>query len=313
MLEAEYRLAKQYFSDIQSIDLTKLTIDKYRQSLDPLDNYCFPDQDVSIKQKAITARDWIKVKTYFINMDSPSDSVLFFFPGNSFITRLFKPNFNYACHIAKQANIKCVYVDFRLCPENTISKCFDDCYDVVKELYQKDEYQLTGHKFILSGISSGARISASISATVAKTKDFNIDQLILLNGSYNFDFKGKEYEEFEKKDPILSKPAANLAKSFMNIDLQLDDPYISPSFIKLDSNFPNTYILVAEYDGVRGQSEGFYQKLNENNNPVTKILLKNQSHNTQFFRGVYQMSNASDKVFVDILKGKYQLRRSYTI
>ncbi len=82
----------------------------------------------------------------------------------------------------------------------------------------------------------------------------------------------------------------------------LCNPLINPSFEKDLTDLPKTTMLVSEYDGIRSESEIYYQCLIKAGNQVEKIILPGQTHNTLILRKVMCDGRDPAEVVAEVIK-----------
>ena len=83
---------------------------------------------------------------------------------------------------------------------------------------------------------------------------------------------------------------------------ELADPFYSPLFEKDLTNLPTTTFIIGEYDGLRSDSEAYYQHVKANNQRTERILLQGQTHNTILLRSIMTDGPDPAKVIADIIK-----------
>lgn len=266
-----------------------LEIDSMREGAKLFMQYAGPAADVVYEERFVPARDdhQIPIRIYNPQADA-SKPVFIMYPGCGFILDLFESNAIAASRIAKYADIKVIIVNFRLCPEVTMPVPVYDAYDATKYIAtHSDEFTIDPNNIFIGGVSSGAHATANIASMSRYDDELTIKRQILVNGCYDLTQSHHEYDAYEAEDKICQRGPV--------MDFMLDHyglskadyakaPY-SPLFEEDVSQMPNTTFLIAEYDGVRNDSEAYYQHLKSQNQNVEYILLPGQTHNTIIMRG----------------------------
>ena len=65
---------------------------------------------------------------------------------------------------------------------------------------------------------------------------------------------------------------------------EFSKPIFSPYYEKDFSGLPPTTFIIGEYDGIRSDSEAYYEKVKQAGNKVDRILLPGQTHNVMVMR-----------------------------
>ncbi len=171
-------------------------------------------------------------------------------------------------------------VDYDLSPEVKFPVAANECYDVVKHVYEHaDEYGIDKNRITVAGDSAGGNLSAVISLKDRDEGTHYIHQEILLYpavtfGRYAADGYAWDIKEYEisKKDEKAIKGSLMLGRPTdlegnMEADAYLGDianaasPYASPMMAKDFTGLPKTIVITAEYDGLRLQGEFYGSQL----------------------------------------------------
>lgn len=267
---------------------------------------------VSFKDDTIAVRDGHRIRIRILESSQVThpSPVLFFYPGNGYVTRIFESNAIAASRIAKFSGIKVVVVDFRLTPEYPLPTSIEDAYDVTKFVIEHAaHYGIDPTQVFLSGISSGAHCAAVVSQMIRNNNDpIPILNQILINGLYDLTAKPSSHREFENEERMLTPEVTDLLARIWReggMDpTKLDTPLYSPIRETHFKGLPPTTIVVGEYDGIRSQSEAYYQRLLDAEHPVKKIVLSGQTHNTMLLREAMHEGEDPAKVVSDIVRNQ---------
>ena len=131
---------------------------------------------------------------------------------------------------------------------------------------------------------------------------------MLLNGCYDLTCSTHDYDDYEKEEKMLTRELYHYIASFWGVPKnQLADPRFSPYFEKEFDHLPSTSILVGEYDGLRNDSEAYYQKLKQHHINVERIVLPGQTHNTAVLRKVLSDGDDPAEVIANVIR-RYENR-----
>jgi acetyl esterase len=272
------------------------TLAEFREMTSLFAEFTGPAADVPSKDITIPARDGylLKARIYNFHLDDKKP-VFVMYPGCGFVLDLFEPNAIAASRIAKYADVKVIIVQFRLCPEVKMPIPIYDAYDALKYISKHPkEFNINPSKIIIGGFSSGAHAATNISSMARFDNELSISHQILLGGAYDLTMSCTDYAEYEKEDKICQRkgPVEFLFIQYGISKEQFSQALFSPLFEKDVSHFPPTTLLIGEYDGVRSDTEAYYQRLKTQNNNVEKFVLPGQTHNHIIMRGA--MSDGED-------------------
>ena len=271
--------------------LSELTLEEWRCNTEAFFNnsdFTGEAANIPFQDSSIVVRDGYRVPIRIYNSDIKEiKSVLIFYPGCAYILDSFEVNAIAASRIAYHAGIKVIIVNHRLGPEHLMPGSTQDSYDVTKYIAtHAKEFGVAPKKIFVGGISSGGHCAAAISNLARKDKSFSIHHQILLN-MWLVDpaMRLKEFLPYEQEDKMANREALDFFIVQHKLTEQdLHNPLINPSLEKDLSGLPNATILVAEYDGIRSDSEIYHQCLVKAGNNVEKIVLPGQTHNTLILR-----------------------------
>lgn len=263
---------------------------------------------VSHKDLKVPARDGFSIPIRLFNNQLPSGTpVLIFYPGGGYVLDLVETNSIACSRISLEASIKVALVNYRLAPENPLPQSIYDGYDATHYISaHADHFGIDANKIFIGGICSGANCAAAISGLAGKEGKLKIFHQILLNGSYDLTASNQDFKQYEQEDKILNRQFTHfIINEYFGIPPdEYQNPLVSPYYETDLIDYPPTTILVAEYDGLRSDSEVYYRKLAEAGIPVEKIVLPGQTHNTMLLR--QEMSDGPDpaKVIADVINSK---------
>ncbi len=170
-----------------------------------------------------------------------------------------------------------------------------------------DEFQLDSEKFSIGGLSAGAHCAAVISYLSQQDEQIHIDHQILLNGAYDALLDKRDYAEYEAHDLMVSREGVNHIYKLWGMSReQLRLPRYSPYYIEDVSKLPRTTLLISEFDGMRSDSEAYFQKLQKGGRQVSRRLLLGECHLTMLLRDAIAEGDDPAKIIAEVLNNKKQ-------
>ncbi len=294
-----FKLLEAKAAAVPQKPLEQQSIAEFRAGADMFFEFAGKPADVKFENHSVPARDGYAIPMRIYNADLGRSPVLMMYPGCGYVFDLFETNAIACSRIAKEAGIKVILVNFRLAPEYPLPTAIYDGYDATQYIVtQAAQFQIEANKLFIGGISSGAHCAAVITNLARQDKQLTIQRQILINGYFDLTQSNHDYDEYEKEDKIFVRTAIMdfIFKQWgikaENFKSPLFSPYYEPDLTHL----PPTTIIVGEYDGLRNDSESYYQKLKAAGNAVTKIVLPGQTHNTMVMRSV--LSDGEDPAHV---------------
>jgi len=282
-----FKLLAARQADAPIVALSQKSIQEFRAGVEFFSEFTGVAANIPVQEASILTRDGVQLPIRIYNHQLPEETpVLFFYPGNGYAVDLFEINAIAASRIAQYAAAKVIVVNSRLSPEFLLPLPILDAYDAtLYVVLNADLFHIDPDKIVVGGICSGAHCAAVISHMACREKDFKIQHQILLNGYYDLSHTCLDYASYEQEDKMLTREVlAYLSEKSGVTAASAQTPLLSPYFETELTGLPVTTIIIAEYDGVRGDSEAYYQKLLAANIPVNRILLKGQTHNTLLLR-----------------------------
>lgn len=180
--------------------------------------------------------------------------------------------------IAKNIAIKIISVDYSLAPEAPFPKALNECYEVIKYVY--DNYaslNIDRDNIFVGGHSAGGNLAAAISILSNRKKDFKIKSLIL---DYPpLDIATDSYLKKQLKEAIPNEVSRIFNQAYCTLD-ERRNPLVSPLLASDEDlkNFPKTLIITAGLDSLCDEGEKFYKRLKALNIDVTYKNFPNSVH-----------------------------------
>lgn len=166
-----------------------------------------------------------------------------------------------------------ISVGYSLAPEAKFPRALYECYDAVKFAYEISRRNNIG-KICVMGDSAGANLANACSMYDGDIKNNYIGMQILLYPSINIGKICCEcynwcIDRYNCKDSDIQKEAIYdvaifddlMKKAYLNNDVDLYNPYVTPILRNDLSKMPQTVLITAEYDYLRLESEYYAKRL----------------------------------------------------
>lgn len=207
---------------------------------------------------------------------------------------------NQCRYIAELADAVVFNVDYSLAPEHPYPAGLNDCYAVAKHVADHAEfYGIDRDRVTIGGASAGANLAAAVTLRNrnAGAAGFPIARQILLYpvvalghvserffhwraDAYEIDDPDRRFIELRMKLGRPGDPDNEFMRSLYAGDSPsaMEDPYINPILETDFTGFPDTRIIVGEFDGLRQQGEFYGSLLYRAGVDVKVIRYKGCSH-----------------------------------
>ena len=209
--------------------------------------------------------------------------VLVFFHGGGWVTGNIESYTKVCANMANQTGHTVVSVDYRLAPENPFPAGPEDCYQVVKEVFEElDSFHCKSEDVILIGDSAGGNLAAVVSL-MARDRDICIPgkQILIYPATYHDHSDSSPFQSVHQngKDYILtSQQVQDYLDLYVPNEKDRLCPYSAPLLAEDLSNQPNTLIITAEFDPLRDEGEAYGERLKEFDNYVEIYRMKDALH-----------------------------------
>lgn len=186
-----------------------------------------------------------------------------------------------ACKLIAELGDAVVFnVEYNLAPEVKFPENLNECYKAVTHVYQHaDEYGIDKNRISVAGDSAGANLCAAMCLKDRDENNHYITQDFLIypavtfgrNAAQGYNWSEDVYEaapehaHIIKESLIFGKPIdleGNMeAECYFEKLTDATHPYASPMMASDFSGLPKTFIMTAEYDGLRQQGEFYGSQL----------------------------------------------------
>ena len=203
--------------------------------------------------------------------------------------------------MAAKAHCRVIMLMPRLAPEYKAPIPLQDTCAAVKYIFRHgaDQFNIDINNIALGGDSAGANLAlgAALQLKDAKGEDSlsaPIKSLQLISGTYDLSLTLENNFIAEEAEDLFSADMFQyMISHYLEPSSNRKDPMHSPYFADL-TGLPPTDLLVAEYDGVRHQTEKLQEKLQTADVITTKQVLEGQIHSYLTLRGEGAMNEGID-------------------
>lgn len=237
--------------------------------------------------------DGVKVRVYTPGNNTNNRKCMIFIHGGGFFGGDLDVVENPCKAIADKANTVVISVDYRLAPENPFPSGLDDCFKVVKYVYNNShEFNIDKEKITIAGDSAGGNIAA---VCALRDRDLNmkiikytalIYPVVTLSNEENEYYKWNidEYKISEDKE-ILERVIKSLKGTieivntlYLQENISSDNFEVSPLLIDNLRGLGKTLVVTAEYDFLRIQGEEYAKRLCNDGIEIRTIRYKGMDH-----------------------------------
>jgi acetyl esterase len=279
------------------IDWDDLTIDKYREMCGRYQMFSLPlKKNIKAQEYEIPVANNVKIPVKIFDVagnEAKTKPGLIYIPGGGFITYL-------GCHdsacgiMAETADCRVIMIEPRLAPEYKAPIPVQDTCAAVKYIIDHtDQFLLDPERIALGGDSAGANLAlcaalnfrdAKIQQDKALHVSHSIKQLILISGTYDLSMSKKDgtWDNIEAEDLFTPKLFDYMFDNYLG-NMPRDDLSVSPYFRNL-VDLPPVTLLVAEFDGVRHQTEALAKKFENEGVSIKKNVIVGQTHSYLLLR-----------------------------
>jgi len=174
-------------------------------------------------------------------------------------------------------NVHCTVIslDYGLAPEHKFPKPVEECYQVIKWIYENaKELKIVPEKIAIGGDSAGGTLSAVISRLSKEKGEFPIVHQTLINAMYDMLGQTKPASRIENaKGYRLTTEAIEgfFANLYLNNRGEAANPLASPLLAENFEGLPPALIITSEYDPLRDEGEHYAKRLSQ---AGVKVCLK---------------------------------------
>ncbi|WP_297633672.1 alpha/beta hydrolase [uncultured Clostridium sp.] len=263
------------------------------------------EENIQIINKEVEAKDGYKIPIRIYKLEKTRDNadILYYIHGGGFFAGSPDVVEELVKLIVEKSDMIAVSVDYRLCPENPYPTGHEDCYTVLKWIYENAE-MLKGDKnnIFVAGDSAGGNLTQYCTT---RDKEDGLDMVkgqLLLYPTVNManiedEFFKWSIDEFQFTPKIevgmkmslqsFGELTEMLGKTLGTEDI--NNKYLSPYGMELEG-MPPTFITVGEHDYLKLECLAYGKKLKKANVKVKTVLYKGLGHAYGDNVGVYPQS-----------------------
>lgn len=232
-------------------------------------------KDVKVQKQLIKTFDNKKIPIYIYEpVNTKTDKVLLYLHGGAFVFKGNPKHFNLCQRYSKEADLKVVYVDYRLAPKYQYPVTINDCFSAYKWILENSKsLGIDKNKIIIGGDSAGGCLTVDVTLKAIRE---NLPKPCFNMLIYPVVDKTMSSESMTK---YLDTPVWNAALTKKAWQVYLGNKeYISPLEEKDLSILPPTYIETAEFDCLHDEALTYAKRLEEANVPVETNETKQTVH-----------------------------------
>ena len=213
-----------------------------------------------------------KIKAKLYSPKTPTDNLVIFYHGGGFCYPAGKYHYNLAKKICLSANVKVLFVNYRLAPKYSFPTPIEDSFCA----YNWALNNLKSKKIVLMGDSAGGNLCVGvINKAFEKNLKLPIAQM-LLYPALCYDPNLPSMQTYTDVPMCSIKDLQKYQKLYLK-NTSLKDILVSPIYSNPEI-MPTTYIETAEFDCLKDGALLFAQKLQSANKSVTVVNTSGTIH-----------------------------------
>ena len=182
-----------------------------------------PSADPTVSLSMLLAGD---MQIYTLNGPAEPDAmVIWYFPGGAYIDQPAESHWRFLNQLAEDTGAMIVVPIYPKLPSNDASDAYAALTEAYKELSGSNRGDL-----VFMGDSAGGGMALSFAMQLRDAGMDGPDKLILLSPWVDVTMEGADYDEYEKRDPILNRERLRQLGLLWADDLDPADPVVSPLY-----------------------------------------------------------------------------------
>lgn len=180
-----------------------------------------------------------------------------------------------------------ISIEYGLCPPHKFPDPENECYEVVRWVYQNaKELRIDPNKICVAGDSAGGTLAAVISHLSRDRKEFPLVYQVLVYGCFDWNNMGKRKSRIENGEGYRLTSYSHEWHNFHHLKDRSEglDPMCSPLLSKNFNDLPPALIITAEYDLLRDESIDYAKALTDAGVPVYLKNYEGAIHGFMAFR-----------------------------
>jgi acetyl esterase len=284
--------------------ISQISLEDYRKKAEILLQFAMPAEDIEYRDDILIGPDDNKITLRIYNgSDETFKPTMIFFPGGGFIVDLTELHHSPCSIMAKKSGYQVIMVTTQLAPEYAYPAGVNAAYFATKYLYENaDKFFIDRSRFIVAGDSSGSNFASLVVNKARHDPLISIYHQILISPDVDLTRSIKTHVEFEKYDAILTQEVVAYIYDHYMPDKECRKlPQVSPYWEEDLSGLPPTTIILSEYDGIRSDGEGYYEKLLKFGVQVKIIVVKGVTHHAMILRKIFYDGEDPANITAEIL------------
>ncbi|MBU5484261.1 alpha/beta hydrolase [Clostridium sp. MSJ-11] len=304
-MKMQMTLMKFMPKKLLKMDTSPKSIGKLRKMFGGIKSSPIVEKKIDIIHETVEAADGYKVPVRIYKSETAKENspILYYIHGGGFFGGSPDVVEELVKLIVEKTDILAVSVDYRLCPENPYPIGHEDCYSVLKWIYDKAE-SLGGNKnnIFVAGDSAGGNLTQ-----YCTTKDMEqglgmVTGQLLLYPTLNMANVEDEFFKWSRDEyeisPKYKSGIEMMLGMFEGLSGGLSDvlgttdtknEYLNP-YIRDPKGLPPTFITVGEYDFLKVECLAYAAKLTKAGVETKTVLYKGLGHAYGDNVGVYPQS-----------------------
>lgn len=306
-------------SGFLKMDTSEKGVEKLRVMFNGVKSVPTVTSNITTVKHAVKMSDGVEIDVYqYSNEKTTADMpVLYYIHGGGFFGGHHGVVEESLKLMVEKYNLPIFSVDYRLAPENPYPRGHQDCYEVLRWIYENaKELNVNQDQIFVAGDSAGGNLTQYCSTRDREDGNTVVKGQMLLYPTLNM--CGVE-DEFFKWDISLykmtkkqSKGLTKMLKMFGGMTEGLEpllkvndahDDYLNPYTRKDVANNPTTFITVGEHDFLKVEALAYAAKLNKAGVEVKTVVYNGLGHAYFDNCGVYpQCEDCIDEMAAFILE-----------
>lgn len=264
-------LLKTDFDSIYSLGVVKIR-DWYAKSWDDFKGETIEVGSV-VDRTIKTSKRNTRIRIYYPKTEGVHP-VFIWIHGGGFVLGNIEVYDSICRKITNYVNCAVVSIDYGLSPEHKFPEPVEECYQVIKWIFENArEIKINPDKIAIGGDSVGGTLSAVISQLSKDRKEFPIIYQVIINAMLDLlgETDPKSRVENAEGYRLTTKGIEWFVKQYLSDLKEAENPLASPLLADNFKDLPAACIITSEYDPLRDEGEHYAQCLSESG---VKVCLK---------------------------------------
>lgn len=168
--------------------------------------------------------------------------------------------------ITNNVNCTVISIDYGLSPEYKFPKPGEECYEVVKWIYENaKDLNIDSDKIAIGGDSVGGTLTAVITQLLRDKGEFPVTYQVIVNAMMDLLGQTNPQSRIDnaKGYRLTTKGIEWFVHQYLNDSSEAKDPLASPLLATNFKDLPAALIVTCEYDPLRDEGEQYAKNLSE--------------------------------------------------